>query len=69
MNMAITFTQKHFIVLAKIIKDLAFGGIINTNALMNELIETFEKDNPKFSRGKFIKACGNETYFGRSDES
>ena len=54
------FTRKHFQTIARTIKDNKNHKRVK-NAVHNialELANEFEKDNPRFDREKFIKACG-----------
>jgi hypothetical protein len=49
------FTQKHFCVIAEIFRE-SRQNLENPIQILNRFIETFEKDNKKFSRKKFDKA-------------
>lgn len=51
-------SKKDYEAIARIIKDLTTEeGDIAQGYLMEELSDYFEKDNPKFDRDKFYKAC------------
>jgi hypothetical protein len=55
-------TKKDFIAIAAIMAQYAPGSNPNTdrytwNNLYNSLADHFERDNPRFDRGRFFRAC------------
>ena len=46
--------KKDYIMIAKVIKDSKFYSI----SFQKRLADEFIKDNPKFDKDKFFKACG-----------
>ena len=55
-------TKKHYIKLAKIIKENTFymnnGGLVISSNILYSLLEEMKKDNPKFKEDIFLNACG-----------
>lgn len=55
------FTKQHYEELASIIS--AYKSVCNAeqietiNGMVNELSDCFMRDNPRFDRQKFVKAC------------
>ena len=56
-------TRKHFEAQAAIIKKhVATAGRDFCYELAIDLADYFERDNPRFDRGRFFKACGVDGY-------
>ena len=52
------FTKQHYIAIAKIIKDAADTGEVNTaEKIANKLADLFASDNSQFRREQFLNAC------------
>ena len=58
-------SQKDYVAIAKIIADLRDRGFSATDegiavleSVESELADYFVLDNPRFSRGRFLQACG-----------
>jgi len=51
-----SFTQKHFIAMADMIKELP--DPISKQDLVDRLVSTFKSDNPRFDTNRFKKAAG-----------
>ncbi len=56
------FTQRHFEAIARDIRgSLAETGNgferLTVERLAGKLADTFERDNPRFNRGRFMRAC------------
>lgn len=55
--MTTLFSHKHYKKIAEFVKELEYYSITRLH-LRDKLIEMFERDNPRFDREKFVKACG-----------
>lgn len=51
------FSQRHYRKIAAFVKEMEYYSITRLH-LRDKLIEMFERDNPKFDKDKFVKACG-----------
>ena len=55
-------TKKHYIKLAKIIKENTFymnnGGLVISSNILYSLLKEMKKDNPNFKEDIFLNACG-----------
>ena len=60
------FTRQHYKAIAEMIannsviaaKDESLMTYMNRNDFVDELVDYFAQDNPRFDREKFLKACG-----------
>ena len=56
------FTRKHFEAIAEILRTERVGRPashnITVDAISHRMVEFFERENPEFSRDKFLQACG-----------
>ena len=54
-------TKKHFERAAAIVRELQFFQGVGTDkaqVVADAFVELFSGDNPRFDRGRFLKACG-----------
>ena len=58
-----TLTKKHFIKIAKILKESNAD-----NQLIQKFVDFFREENPKFDRERFINACDYITGEGFKNE-
>jgi hypothetical protein len=56
--MAISFTRRHFIRVAGIVKRMDVTDVHYRQNLAWEFASMFAEDNPRFDRQKFLAACG-----------
>ena len=52
-------TKKDYIMIARVIKYNTYGNKLITSNLLNDLSIEFKKDNNRFDRDRFVKACNN----------
>jgi len=61
------FTKRHYVKIAKLLNLWTDStGKINAQAIMANLADMFEEDNPHFNRAKFIDACTKHDSTGES---
>jgi len=52
------FSQRHYEAIAKVIKDHNVNDTECCYYVAADIVEMFERDNPKFDRVRFLDACG-----------
>jgi hypothetical protein len=56
-------TRKDYVLIAKAIKGTYFGNktwVRNCEQISDTIARALQSDNPRFDKGRFLKACGVE---------
>jgi len=59
----IAFQRRHYELIARTIRELNFGGVLDKQEIAREFANALQGTNPHFDRAKFIEACRPQTTY------